>query len=107
MTNKEEALKFIKDNTLLLNEIKSNIQVISLNTAERAIERAAKTDWFSPAEEQYPEINLPVICVLYSGSMAGYKYLETKLSFYNGRKFICEFDWVYVKVWTYLPKFSE
>jgi hypothetical protein len=99
-TNKEKALAIV-NNWSRVHKIRFN------GGLQEAVELASNPDWYYPEKEEFPEVGLSVICILYNTSMGGSQYLETKISSYNDSKFNCEFDWVFVKAWTYLPKFEK
>jgi hypothetical protein len=83
------------------------VKKVSFETANEAIELAAKIDWKYPEKNELPEKDAKVYCVCFSGSMAGLNFSHYSIGRFNGRCFSCEMDWITVIAWCELPIFNK
>jgi hypothetical protein len=97
MKNLEKAKQYLKD----------NFSIFHYKTAVIAVEIASNPDWGYIEKNEFPEKNKMVLCVCFSGSMAGFKFSHFCVGFYNGKKFNCEFDWISVVAWCELPVYNK
>ena len=107
MTNNEQALKIIEENSWY-NAVSDNPYVYDY-TAKEAIELAAKPDWYYPSKGEFPkfEINKRFLVTLYEneGRVEEVYFHDDEVCYSKENDEF--YSWSEVKAWTYLPKFEE
>ena len=98
MNNKDKALELINEDKW--EAFEECVIVNEHNLVKKAIELAAKPDWYYPSKGEFPDTNKSVITIKEFPGIT-----EESLTTFKD----CEKDyWLeYVKAWTYLPKFEE